>query len=123
MSAISNKVWCEGRVYAPKENKKICEAIMEYHKASEKDSKATLIWHTVEEATTLILVYADPVEEQPAIFNVFDEIEPLVSMVPPKIYSILEIVSIFDELTVTEPKRYVPGVLLLIHLLMCSEQP
>jgi len=95
---------------------------MEYHEAGEKDSKANLICNTVDEATVLVFIYADPVEKQPAVFNAFDKIACVARIVPPKVYNIFEIFTIFESTTACEPKTYIPRVALSIRRLIGLEQ-
>ncbi|KAJ5493701.1 FAD-binding type 2 [Penicillium fimorum] len=106
MSTLPNKIWCEGLIYAPGENANLFKAIMDYHGASEKDPKANLICHFMEDATLFIFLYADPVEQKPAVFDAFDKIECVTRVVPSKVYTIFEIVNVFASVTATEPRSH-----------------
>ncbi|KAJ5382261.1 FAD-binding type 2 [Penicillium concentricum] len=106
MSTLSNKIWCEGLIYPPGQNSNLFKAIMDYHEASEKNSKSNLICHFMEDATLLIFLYADPVEQKPAVFNAFDKIECVAQVVPSKVYTIFEIVNVFASFTATEPRSH-----------------
>ncbi|KAJ5780011.1 FAD-binding type 2 [Penicillium paradoxum] len=106
MSTISNKFWCEGRIYTPKDNDSLFKSVMEYHEANEKVSKAALICHFIEDMTLVILIYADPVEEKPAVLIAFDKLECVSQMVPPKVSTIFDIVNIFANITASESKSY-----------------
>lgn len=106
MVTVSNKIWAEGRVIATSENCKLHEAIMKYHKSCEKDRKATLICNQAHDVTVLVLVYNKPVNERPVVFEAFDEINALIQLVPPKTYSIYEIIKGFESVTITEQKKY-----------------
>lgn len=79
---------------------------MAYQKENESDTKAALICHLIEELTLVHFIYADPVEERPAVFDIFDQLECVSQVVPPKISTVLEIVSAFAKFTAGEPEKY-----------------
>ncbi|KAJ5970229.1 FAD-binding type 2 [Penicillium vulpinum] len=106
MSTLPNKIWCEGVMYAPGENANLLKSIMDYHEASEKDSKANIICHFMEDFTLFIFLYADPVEEKPAVFDSFDKIECVTQVVPSKASTVFELVNDFERFTATEPKSH-----------------
>lgn len=106
MSTVSNQVWAEGRLFAPTENDKLLEALVRFHAEGEKDPNASLIFNSVPEGTLLVFIYAEHVEERPAVFNTFEGINYVAEMVPGNKYTISQIVSGFEAATATEPKKY-----------------
>lgn len=101
MTTVSNKVWCEARLYPPTENHHLLEALMTYHEVIEKDSKAALIWHSVNEATMLIFFYCAPVEN-PDAFKCFYDVPFIMRVMEPGCRTVYEVVQGFANVLVAE---------------------
>ncbi|KAJ5698965.1 FAD-binding type 2 [Penicillium macrosclerotiorum] len=106
MTTVSNKVWAEGRVFAPTENNKLFEALMRFHQDAEKDTNASLIFNSVQEATLLVFIYAEHADKRPAVFDAFEGVDFVAQMVPGNNYTIFQIVNGFESVTATEPKNH-----------------
>lgn len=106
MSTLPSEVWAEVRVFAPSQEDELLDAMMRFHEANEKDPNASLIFNAVPGATLLVLVYAESVDERPAVFDAFENIDAIAKMLPGNKYTIFQIMSALESSIATEPKKY-----------------
>ena len=107
MRTVSNKIWAQGKVVAPSNNDQLHKALFKYHEAAEKDMKATLICNQMRDSTLLVFVYNESVEERPAVFDAFKEVEAVAQMVPPGTYTIYQMLKGVEHVNATEQRKYV----------------
>jgi hypothetical protein len=80
--------------------------MMRFHEANERDPNASLIFNAVPGATLLVLVYAESVNQRPAVFDAFENIDTVAKMLPGNKYTIFQIMNALESSIATEPKKY-----------------
>ncbi|KAL4886766.1 hypothetical protein BJY04DRAFT_213520 [Aspergillus karnatakaensis] len=102
MSTIPNRIWSEGRVYAPDAYNDLIQALLQYHTDIETNDQATLIWQATNDAILLVFVYVSP-EEDPAVFDQFRAVPFVQHLVEPGIRTVYELVQAVAGVISPEP--------------------
>ncbi|KAL4928580.1 FAD-binding oxidoreductase [Aspergillus undulatus] len=102
MTTVSNKIWCEARVYPPTAYDSLVTALMQYHENIETDDQATLIWHGNSDAILHVYVYCSPVEN-PDTFAPFYDIPFLQGPVEPGVRTISDLMNAIAHFVSPEP--------------------